>query len=75
MNSPKFYRVSLHIIFIAILLFCPNSFSRPGDCEIYEIELSCPYWYMLFNRAGYMDITYWYQSERHSYGPHEMMTE
>jgi hypothetical protein len=36
--------------------------------------LSCPYWYMLFNRAGYMDITYWYQSERHEYGPHEMMT-
>jgi hypothetical protein len=29
---------------------------------------------MIFSRAGYLDITEWYQSERHEYGPHEMAT-
>jgi len=48
-----------------------------GSCFAYypyEFELSCPYWYILFNRAGYADITYWYPSPLHDFGPHEMMT-
>lgn len=73
MNLFKYYRAIL-IITLTISLFCSISYSDPTYCEIYELELCCPYWYMLFNRAGYMDITYWYPSERHEDGPHEMCT-
>lgn len=74
MNSFKYYRTVASVLLIVIALFSVNSFSAPYGCEIYEMELSCPYWYMMFNRAGYMDITYWYPSQRHPYYAHEMMT-
>lgn len=39
-----------------------------------EFTLSSPYWYIQYDRAGYVDITYWYPSPQHPFAFHEMMT-
>ena len=69
MNSFKHYRTVVFILYAILVFLCSNIFGAD-----YEFEISCPYWYILFNRAGYVDYTKWYPSERHGYGPHEMCT-
>ena len=59
----------LVVVFLVSILFPATTLARVG-----EFELNCPYWFMLFDRAGYMDITYWYPSTLHPYSNHEMMT-
>lgn len=62
--------LSVIVAFLSLVLLFPSLiFARDK-----EFEINCPYWYIWFDRAGYVDITYWHPSERHSYGPHEMMT-
>jgi hypothetical protein len=66
MKSQGFY----YIIFVIVLV----SFSSVSLGGAGQFELNCPYWYILFDRAGYVDITFWFPSARHEYGPHEMTT-
>jgi uncharacterized repeat protein (TIGR01451 family) len=68
MNSFKFYRTIAFSLF-AIIFSYQNVFAAD-----YEFELNSPYWYILFNRAGYIDITDYWSSPRHPDGPHEMCT-
>lgn len=64
------YMKFLSVFFVLSILFPSLVFARAG-----QFEINCPYWFMLFDRAGYLDITEWYQSsEFHEFGPHEMMT-
>jgi len=63
------YTKLLTIYFLVAMLFPTLVFARAG-----QFELNCPYWLMLFDSAGYMDITFWYPSSRHPFAAHEMMT-
>lgn len=66
----KYYRnFCIFIVCAAVLSIASNGFASSG-----EFQINCPYWYFDIDRAGYVDYTWYYQSERHGYGPHEMMT-
>jgi len=69
--TQKSYR---NLIFVNIGLYIflfvvSNCFASSG-----EFQINCPYWYFAIDRAGYVDITVWYDSPRHSPYAHEMMT-
>jgi len=55
--------------FLANIVFPSSTFARSR-----EFTLSSPYWYIDYDRAGYVDITYWYPSPLHPFNAHEMMT-
>ena len=67
-TSKKILSVIIACVFLSTL-FPSLVFARDG-----EFKLSCPYWYIDYDRAGYVDITYWYTSPRHPFSAHEMMT-
>lgn len=59
----KYYRnLIVANICLSILLFVTsNCFGGSG-----EFQINCPYWYIRFDHAGYVDTTYWYNSPRHN---------
>jgi len=64
--------IIVNICFSALLFVTSNCSAGYG-----EFQINCPYWYIWFDRAGYVDLTYWYESPRHNTfggGDHEMMT-
>jgi hypothetical protein len=65
MKSQSIYEI---ISIMVLVCLSPLAFGRDG-----EFEINCPYWNIEFDRAGYVDITNWYQSPRHE-GSHEMCT-
>ncbi len=69
--NKKYYRnFSVFIVCLTALSITPNCFASSG-----EFQINCPYWYIWFDRAGYVDLTYYYPSPRHQVdGYHEMMT-
>lgn len=72
----KHYRTFIVInIYLCILLFATSKCFAGYS----EFQINCPYWEIRFDRAGYVDLTFWYDSVRHnSYNSedhrHEMMT-
>lgn len=70
-----YQRVPVGIKLLSIVCFCVTLiFSNASFARSREFTLSSPYWYIEYDRAGYIDITYWYPSPQHGFGPHEMMT-
>ncbi len=59
--NKKYYRsFCVFVICLTVSFTLSNCLASSG-----QFELNCPYWFMLFDSAGYMDITEWYPSERH----------
>lgn len=71
MNERFSVNTKLLSVFFAcfFVILTATTFPKAG-----EFELNSPYWYILFDRAGYVDITEWYPSPLHDFGPHEMLT-
>ncbi len=59
---------------IIVSLFVNILFPSLASAEQVEFTLSCPYWEIEYDRAGYVDITNWHTSPRHPFAVHEMMT-
>ncbi len=66
-------RIKTLSVFI-VCLFLSMLFPSLLFAKSREFTLSCPYWYIGYDRAGYVDITWWYPSPRHPFPAHEMMT-
>jgi hypothetical protein len=70
-NKKSYFSLKITVcIAVSTLFFC-TPYSNGG---VGLFELNNPYWYILLDQAGYSDICYWFDTPRHPYGPHEMMT-
>lgn len=72
-----FHRFTTHTKILSALvvyLFLNTLFPSLIFARSREFTLSCPYWEIRYDRAGYVDITNWYTSPRHPFAAHEMMT-
>ena len=72
-----YQKFSIHAKFLSVIIVCfLITMLSPAFIFARSVEftLSSPYWYIQYDRAAYVDITYWYPSLLHDFGPHEMMT-
>jgi hypothetical protein len=74
MSRKQFPHKCIILTIMTIAGLCSTQTAWAGDPSSQTLELSNPYWRVLWiDAAGYSDMFYWGRSPRHDFDEHEML--